>query len=278
MDPSAYMPREQWLQMLKEMGLEEVALRDHRYDCVVHLVTAAKGAESFYTLDNNSTRTEGLDLAARLDTAVMNAWVGHANFVVIDNESVANFHEKCDRVVQTVSSRLGLTNPICSRQVIKKKYLVKEFDLYKPFPVPYREFLVEHRYLINTTQQTGGTQTRIRRREELGTSTVHLTMTMRYPEVDGQRVETRRNLPFREYEMFKSQSDPTRQPIHKIRRCFLYKDRYFQIDVFKSASPGLVLLEGYLDPNHCVLPDWLELEDVTDDKSYSMFNLAHSKP
>lgn len=76
MDPSAYMPREEWLKMLKEMRLEEVNLRDHRYDIVIHMVTAAKGAEAFYTLDTNSTRTEGLALARDLDTAVMGAWVG----------------------------------------------------------------------------------------------------------------------------------------------------------------------------------------------------------
>ena len=30
-----------------------------RYDCVLHLVTAADGAKPFYTLENNATRTEG---------------------------------------------------------------------------------------------------------------------------------------------------------------------------------------------------------------------------
>lgn len=76
MDPSAYMPSDQWLKMLHEMGLEEVALRDHRYDCIIHLVTAAKGAEAFYSNQTNLTRTEGVDLARDLDTSVMNAWVG----------------------------------------------------------------------------------------------------------------------------------------------------------------------------------------------------------
>lgn len=76
MDPSAYMERKDWLKMLSEMDLEEVSLRDHRYDVVIHLVTAAKGAEAFYTLENNATRTEGLELASKLDSAVMNAWVG----------------------------------------------------------------------------------------------------------------------------------------------------------------------------------------------------------
>jgi hypothetical protein len=76
MDPSAYMERKDWLRMLEELDLNETELRDHRYDCIVHLVTAAKGAESFYSLSNNASRTEGLELARFLDDAVMNAWVG----------------------------------------------------------------------------------------------------------------------------------------------------------------------------------------------------------
>jgi hypothetical protein len=64
---------------------------------------------------------------------------------VIDNESVSNFHEKCDRVVQAVSTRLGL--PLSStpfgKTVIKKKFRVLNFDFDAKFPVTYREFTVE---------------------------------------------------------------------------------------------------------------------------------------
>ena len=81
MDPSAYMARDDWLRMLKELEFDEVKMRDHRYDCVVHLVTAAKGAESFYTLANNAARSEGLELARHLDDTVMAAWVGQCAFL-----------------------------------------------------------------------------------------------------------------------------------------------------------------------------------------------------
>jgi hypothetical protein len=135
--------------MLSELQLDEVALRDHRYDCIVHLVTAAKGAEQFYTLENNSTRTEGLDLARQLDTAVMNAWVGHASLQVIDNLSVSNFAEKCDRVVQSISTRLGLVADATryGKHVRKLKFLVSDFSLQTDFPVTYKEFHVERKLL-----------------------------------------------------------------------------------------------------------------------------------
>lgn len=41
-------------------------LRDQRYDAVVHLVTAADGAENFYTLANNEVRTESIEQAVEI--------------------------------------------------------------------------------------------------------------------------------------------------------------------------------------------------------------------
>ena len=48
-------------------GLDLLQLRDARYDQVIHMVTAANGAEPFYQLTNNSTRSEGCQLARELD-------------------------------------------------------------------------------------------------------------------------------------------------------------------------------------------------------------------
>jgi hypothetical protein len=47
-------------------------LYDGRYDNIIHLETAAKGAEEYFTLDNNVVRDEGLDLARSLCTKVRN--------------------------------------------------------------------------------------------------------------------------------------------------------------------------------------------------------------
>jgi thymidylate kinase len=59
MDGRAYMSAEQWEAMLAENSWDPVALRDERYDLVVHMVTAADGAMPFYQLENNKTRRPG---------------------------------------------------------------------------------------------------------------------------------------------------------------------------------------------------------------------------
>ena len=51
MDGSAYMDEAGFNKLLAEVGLDIISARDSRYDAVFHLVTAADGAESFYTLE-----------------------------------------------------------------------------------------------------------------------------------------------------------------------------------------------------------------------------------
>ena len=76
LDNKAYMTDAEFASVLESMGLNEVELRDS-YDAVFHLVTAAKGAEKFYTTANNVARTETVEQAAALDDKLIAAWTGH---------------------------------------------------------------------------------------------------------------------------------------------------------------------------------------------------------
>ncbi len=60
LDNKAYMTESDFDAVMEYMGVNEVELRDN-YDAVFHLVTAAKGAEEFYTTANNSARTETVE-------------------------------------------------------------------------------------------------------------------------------------------------------------------------------------------------------------------------
>ncbi len=78
----------------------EVDLRDNRYDQIIHMVTAALGAEQYYLLDNNLTRTETIDIARKVDERCAKAWIGHPYFDVIDNYTV--FEMKIARVLHVI--------------------------------------------------------------------------------------------------------------------------------------------------------------------------------
>lgn len=49
------------------------------YDMVLHLVTAANGADKYYTLDNNFARTEGVKEAIAIDDKLQEVYNGAHN-------------------------------------------------------------------------------------------------------------------------------------------------------------------------------------------------------
>lgn len=49
------------------------------YDMVLHMVTAANGAEEFYTLENNDARTETAEMAVEIDYKLQAAYHGAHN-------------------------------------------------------------------------------------------------------------------------------------------------------------------------------------------------------
>lgn len=65
--------------------MDNVQLRDKRYNAVIHLVTAADGAETFYSTETNTTRLETLEEARELDVKLQRAWVGHPKLMIFDN-------------------------------------------------------------------------------------------------------------------------------------------------------------------------------------------------
>ncbi len=85
MDGSAYTDDNVWQALLDETGWSTVQLRDRRYEAVIHMVTAADGAQEFYTSTNNEARYENFEEAKELDKKLINAWVGHPHFSIIDN-------------------------------------------------------------------------------------------------------------------------------------------------------------------------------------------------
>ena len=79
MDGKAYLSDCKWKKILDERGIIESDLRDTRYNAVFHMVTAADGAASFYTLENNQARSETPEQAIDLDRRAQKCWLGHAH-------------------------------------------------------------------------------------------------------------------------------------------------------------------------------------------------------
>jgi CYTH domain-containing protein len=264
MDVSAYLPPEAWAALLNETGWSEVGLRDRRYDAVLHLVTAADGAEAFYTTANNATRSETPEQARALDRRTRDAWVGHPHLRVIDNST--DFARKVQRVTAAVCRAVGAPEPRDS----KRKFLLRG-GAAREVPVRCVEIEIEQTYLHGHD----GWEARVRRRGQLGASTY--THTLKRPAADGQRVKAERQISGREYLALLAQADPARQTVRKRRRAFVWANQYFEWDLFVSPRPGLELLEveAAAPDGPVELPPFLDVErEVTADPGYANHAIA----
>lgn len=102
------------------------------------MVTAADGADKFYTDENNQARYETKEEAIKLDQKLVNAWVGHPHFSIIDNKDV-NFQQKVDKCVESVCRYIGLPTPTS----FYKKFLLRvsgHFEVQAPKNVKMEYF------------------------------------------------------------------------------------------------------------------------------------------
>jgi len=279
MDASAFIERDQWEEILRKNSWNEIDLRDNRYNHVVHMVSCAYGAESFYSLQDHSCRSEDLDLARDLDQKAAQAWVGHPYFDVIDNST--DFEMKLNRMIQSVCQRLGIDAQDRFKANSRKlKFLIKgPVPSADEFPTGFQDFYVVHDYL-----QANDPNMQMRLRKRGQGSHWSFTYTVRRPEHKGQSVEVKTTLTQRDYNnLLLSQRDVNHTTILKTRRCFIYENQYFQMDIYNEPCPprcaGLVLLETYSalssEDLKKKLPPWLDvIKEVTGDPCYSMFNLS----
>ena len=116
-DNVAYCTPEAWSMVLEELGTTTARLRDGRYDHIIHLVTAANGAEPFYSLEQAgqegeggevSARTESVEQARELDVQTLDAWSGAKNHWIVGNEQVEDsFEKKREKVKDILGMILG---------------------------------------------------------------------------------------------------------------------------------------------------------------------------
>eukprot|EP00903_Cladosiphon_okamuranus_P009266 g8842.t1 len=150
MDGSVYMPPEEWACLVQANGLDERSLRDARYDGVLHLVTAACGAEEYYTLENNEVRSETVEVARDVDAKTEAVWLGHPRHLVFDNST--GFEAKLSRLTTAASRLVGLP---CRPRKLSKFLLYEPPPPLEEFPVPTKEFQAEKVYLRRQTAEAG---------------------------------------------------------------------------------------------------------------------------
>ena len=265
MDISAYIDKAMWEELCEKCGTNSNELRK-RYDAVLHLVSAADGAEEYYTTATNSTRyeqanEEGLRIARDLDKKVNKAWTGHPHLRVINNHD--NFDTKLNRVLKEISNVLEIPQPIED----ERTYIV---EVVGELPESI-ESEITQTYLVADPDW----EIRLRRRD-WGGEVVNVHKTKKRISAT-EVLETERQVSNALYESLLQQADPYRATIRKTRRSFIWRGQFFQIDTFHEPINNLVLLEtkGVAQQENVNFPPFLRvIEDVTGNPQYYNYNIA----
>lgn len=269
MDISAYISDEMWNELTSACGTSTEVLRGNHYDAVLHLVSAADGAEQFYTTANNAQRYEkadeaGLAIARSLDKKIVQAWTGHPRLRVINNGE--DFDRKMQRVIKEISAVLGLPLPIEN----ERKYIV---EVVGEIPECMESEIIQT-YLVAEP----GCEVRIRKRMTNGVVTnIHTT---RRKISDQEELVTERHVGNSLYETMLQQADPYRRTIRKNRKSFIWKGQFFELDTYMSPVDNLVILEtkGIACHEDLKLPPFIRIvEDITGNTDYFNINLALKK-
>ena len=264
LDNKAYMNGDEFAQVLEYLGTNEIELRDS-YDAVFHLVTAAKGAEEFYTRSNNTARTETAEEAAELDDKIISVWTGHPHLRVIDNSS--GFEEKMKRLIAEVTVFLGEPEPL----EVERKFLIEYPDIKWLESIPNcKRIEIFQTYL----RSDGDEEVRVRQRGYNGNYVYFQTIKRKVSSI--KRVEIEERLTESEYLHLLMNADTTKRQIRKDRYCLTYDNQYFEIDVYPFWNDRAIAEIELSDENAEIrFPEQIRvIREVTDDEAYKNASLA----
>ncbi len=268
MDNCAYMTEQEFGWVLKQMNTSKIELRD-QYDAVFHLVTAAKGAEKYYTLANNQARTETVEAASALDDKLISAWTGHPHFRIIDNST--GFEEKMLRLIKEITAFLGEPAPL----EIERKYLISRPNLHALEQMPNCEKVdIVQTYLKS---EDPSEERRIRQRGSNGSYMYFMTRKRKASGI--KRVEIEERLSQQEYISLLVKADPACRPIHKERFCLSENGLYYEIDIYPEWKDKAIMeIELHSEDQEIVFPEGIDIiREVTGDPAYSNHELARIK-
>eukprot|EP00039_Didymoeca_costata_P009229 m.121788 g.121788 ORF g.121788 m.121788 type:complete len:695 (-) comp14407_c0_seq1:217-2301(-) len=238
MDVSGFLTQQEWAKVTKNVGATSVNLRDERYDAVLHLVTAALGAEPFYTTDDHPTRVESIEEARVADEKIKEAWVGHPKLTLIPNiinNKTLDFETKLRRVMTRVCEIVGV-QPLTKRT---NKFILHKIPTF-PDDIKVVEFEIEKIFLKQHDRNKMHCIQRRSPAEDSNQQTCGLTTTTKQP--DGTRVKQKRIIKPKEYEDFARNRDQAREIVKQHRYYCNDKNLFFKVNQYINLGEEVITL------------------------------------
>lgn len=207
------------------------------------MVTAAIGAEKYYTTENNAARHENLEEARNLDFKILNAWIGHPRVRIIDNST--DFPTKLNRAVSMISQMIGAPRP--SNTI--RKFIISNSDpdsIIKKLPLHVETFEIEQTYLMRAQDDDDSSlgYNYLRRRGQQGIYTYTLSairepgtefVSKNSPNVPNEQIVLERALSGREYVSLLQQRDTSRIVVKKKVHSFVWNNVYYELQTFQGT-------------------------------------------
>ncbi len=264
LDNRAFVTQEDFDRYAGLHNLNEDFIRNS-YDGVFHLVTAANGAEKFYTLENNQCRSETIEEARILDEEIMAVWTGTPHLRVIDNST--DFDGKLQRLMTEILALLGIPEPL----EIERKFLIEYPDI---------EFLENMKtcrgVAINQTYFDTPDEGIFRLRKRGHCKNCAYIKTKKIKISDIKRIETETYISEKEYNEYISKKEYITGSLSKIRYCIVHNSVYYELDVYPFWNDKATIeIELLSEDQEYELPPFVKLiREVTFEKEYRNLSLA----
>lgn len=273
-DTFAYCSKEVQKAVLEKEGWTLDFLNHHRYDKIIHMVTAANGAEEFYGLENEA-RSENVSQGIALDRNIQDVWFTNPRYVIVDN-SDDGFQKKISRVFNEIGDLISLPTEKFVRKFLLKGIFHENKFPEKVFFAPYIETI---HYL---SQNDKSLISYLRKREYVKSAKVILTLKTRHiNEVLEKRIETGRQLDQKVYNEFLNQQDLSKKELKK--ECFYFRMEHqtsvsiYKIETFvlEKESFSILHLTSNSIGKEQKFPEFLEvLKEVTNDSRFFTHKIA----
>jgi len=223
------------------------------YDAVFHLKSIAKWDNKLFDKLNDNNKIDS-SLAISLDDKIIDTWIAHANYRMID--CCISIEDKVKKLIHEIAKFLNEDE----RFYIEKKYLIH---------IPDASYLDK----LGGCSKVKMTLTYLNSSSELLRDEDGKKLYQKI--IKGNNQKSTISLSAEEYidELDNKMSD--RNSIVKYRYSFIYHSVYYKIDIFEDKDFSILEIDLLSSHETIHFPSFIKvLKDVSDDSNYKNYNLS----
>ena len=267
LDNRAYITDEEFKSLIDAKGITEAEIL-HRYDLVIHLVTAADGKEEYYTKANNEARTETPEEAREKDRRTMEAWSTHPNQKIVGNDTL--FDEKMKKVSNIIRGFLG-ENEVVDQEKYKVEVGGIDYAVLSNF-ISVHMLREEIQEFVKSYEDN---EDEMYRKSTINGSSYYTYTKIKYHQ-DGTKTTVHKNVTEEEY--LDNLHKASGKEITKTRYDFIYDGERYRMDFYDNPANLITLERDITRKKKKSLPPFIKENDIspiTNDRDFSEANICN---